>query len=327
MTNGLLRCAVSEILEDKTLDIQSSRIGEAKHMATKLLEKLQNEDSVAIFDRFSAEVTTKLESICMSCSSNRSPATKRAKMWSSFHRVRNEELPKMWDNFFKSLDMSRTDQLFEQMINQKLFEKAVTSHFGSLAAASTQSSRKESPVCLTKDELNVLQYIGGFVPHALLKRFERSKSHRYDGMIECLGEMAVIGEQDTDFWEYTKEWITKVNRGGLFPLNDGTFQLFIEIEKRVQELLPSVMKKPQSQEDRLKDVRENILSDENVQWQWTLISQTINSEENASWLLGEIVKLYITIRGFSIVALWIEQYKREYKQSTKKSVGLRKKLT
>ena len=84
MANGLLKCAMSKILKDKILDVQSARIGEAKHMATKLLKQLQHKDSMAIIDRFSTEVTTKLESICMSCSSYHSPSTKKAKMWRSF---------------------------------------------------------------------------------------------------------------------------------------------------------------------------------------------------------------------------------------------------
>ena len=41
--------------------------------------------------------------------------------------------------------------------------------------------------------------------------------------------MAVVGES-TEFLDYTREWLSKVNRKGLFPLNDETFRLFIEIE-------------------------------------------------------------------------------------------------
>ncbi len=44
--------------------------------------------------------------------------------------------------------------------------------------------------------------------------------------------------EHSDVMEYTKEWINKVNRGGLFPLNDVTYQFFIVIEIEVQILLP-----------------------------------------------------------------------------------------
>ena len=317
MGSGILRDAVSKILE---LKIQSARVQEAKDLATKILDIASQQQGKITFERFSLLLSSKLESVCKSCSNCRSIAAKKTKMWTAFHRQRNEELPNMWDCFFKELGLCRSDHLFEQTVNQNLFEMTVSGYFSKMAPA----TREQQNVYLTKDELNVLQYVGGFVPHALLKRFERSR--KYDGVLECLGEMAVIGEH-SDFWEYTKEWIWKVNRGGLFCLNDGTFQLFIEMEKRVQQVLPIVLKKPQSDEDKLKDVRENIMRDENVQWQWTLLSQTIESEEDAAWLLEEIIKLYVSIRGFSIANVWIEEYKREHKQSTKKSVGLRKNLT
>ena len=45
--------------------------------------------------------------------------------------------------------------------------------------------------------------------------------------------MAVEGE---DFLGYTRKWFDHVNRGGLFPLNEKAFALFIEIEKCVQLL-------------------------------------------------------------------------------------------
>ena len=48
-----------------------------------------------------------------------------------------------------------------------------------------------------------------------------------------------------------------------------------------------------------------------------MISQCIDCEKDASWLLNKIVKLYVTIRGFSIAAMWMEAYKQAEKQMTK----------
>ena len=46
-----------------------------------------------------------------------------------------------------------------------------------------------------------------------------------------------------DLFSYTRVWFERVNRGGLFPLNDQTFSLFIEIEKLVRVMLPKHMVK------------------------------------------------------------------------------------
>ena len=46
--------------------------------------------------------------------------------------------------------------------------------------------------------------------------------------------------EHTDIFEYTKELINNY-RGGLFPLNDITYQLFIAVEKEVQIILPQYL--------------------------------------------------------------------------------------
>ena len=54
--------------------------------------------------------------------------------------------------------------------------------------------------------------------------------------------MAVCSENEhDDLLSYTKEWINKVDRGGLFPINEKSFIFFLTIEKQVQVLLPQHM--------------------------------------------------------------------------------------
>ena len=70
-----------------------------------------------------------------------------------------------------------------------------------IVSSETTGNAQSEDIVLTKDELNVLQYVGGFVPHSLLKKFERSKEHAK--FLECLGDMAVVGEYDSDILDYT----------------------------------------------------------------------------------------------------------------------------
>ncbi len=97
-----------------------------------------------------------------------------------------------------------------------------------------------------------------------------------------------VGSDSSDFLEYTKEWISKVDRGGLFPLNNQTFLLSSEVEKTTRTLLASrILNKRSITQD---DVNEKI---EEVQFHWTLISHCIDKNEDAYWLLHELVKLYV----------------------------------
>ena len=74
-------------------------------------------------------------------------------------------------------------------------------------------------------------------------------------------------------------------------------------------------------------VIKQVLEDEDVQFNWTLISQDLDSYEEAQELLYEIVRLWVTIRGFSIATMWMETYKQATKQTKQKSTGLRKHLS
>lgn len=69
-----------------------------------------------------------------------------------------------------------------------------------------------------------------------------------------------------------------------------------------------------------------VFDDEEIQWYWLLLSNDIDSQEDANELLTDIITLWVTIRGFSICAMWMEQYKQEIRKGARKSVGLRKKL-
>ena len=64
-------------------------------------------------------------------------------------------------------------------------------------------------------------------------REEDRTGSKFDKFIECLGVMAVRSECNSEnLFDYTKEWIDRVNRGGLFPLNDATYRFLCLLKKR-----------------------------------------------------------------------------------------------
>ena len=137
--------------------------------------------------------------------------------------------------------------------------------------------------------------------------------------------MATNSDDDhEDLVTYTKEWIGKVNCGGLFPLNNLAYIFFIAVEKEVKVLLSTYVVKQSSKlcDDFKQRVIDNVMKNEDVQWYWTLLSQDIDSEDGAILLLKEIVQLWVTVWGFSLVNTWMETYKRN-----NKTHRLRKELT
>ena len=65
---------------------------------------------------------------------------------------------------------------------------------------------------------------------------EKNSSEASISIMECLGCMAINGDE-SDFLQYTRSWLEKVNRSGLFEVNDLAYQLFNEIEIDLQDKL------------------------------------------------------------------------------------------
>ena len=59
------------------------------------------------------------------------------------------------------------------------------------------------------------------------------------------------------------------------------------------------------------------MQNDDVEWNWTLISQCVDSEADTLELLQEIVNLRVTVRGFALTAT--ETYKAAPKKTTMKN--------
>ena len=172
-----------------------------------------------------------------------------------------------------------------------------------------------------------MRYACGYVSHRLLKKFEKRKGDKFFQFVHCLGEMAVVGERG-DVLAYTHKWLSLVNRGGLFPLNDNTFNFFVEVEKCVRVYLRKhVLASSADGESFKQDVHQRVTSNDDVQFHLSVLSQEVHDAEDAEELLNEIVALWVTVRGFSMTATWMEAYKKAEKKTVQKSTGLRKGLS
>ena len=70
---------------------------------------------------------------------------------------------------------------------------------------------------------------------------------------------------------------------------------------------------------------ELLSSHEDVLFLWSIISSSWDSD-CSSELLDNIVKLWVTLRGFSLCGAWMEAYKVANKKATQKAKAMRKGL-
>ena len=317
MASGMIRSAASTVKEENSGIDSPKSTGIVSFCEEFLLTIMKGEKEIDLFDKFSLTIVDALKKSLKELPN--SADAKREKVWREFHQMSVSQLPKLWKTFFTSMNLDN-NQLFQQSVNMKVFQMLLKESFTSLSAGASGSS----VVQLTGDEFNVMRYACGFVPHKLLKKYEAGRIKRSPQCIECLGNMAVASENE-DYQSYSRHWIDIVNRGGLFPLNDQAFAFFSAVETKVRALLPCTATSQAS--DSCEATVRQVVEDDDVQWEWCLLSQDIDSYEEGAEVLNDIVKLWVTIRGFSLAASWLEKSKKKEKKTTKKSTGLRKQLS
>ena len=328
MASGIIRTAVSNAL-DRT-PARSTRSSQLHQWRSDLLEKsTAGEHEQTAFDQFSEQLVQFVrDRICSVSEGLTLNHAKRYKIWSDFHQLRQDNsgpLHSAWISFLQNINVEEPeDPLLEQSVYSELYSMLITEYFTS--QASHQTGTSVGQIQITTHELNAMCYACGYVPRTLLKRYENKTGPVFSQYVQCLSDMAVEGEDDFDL--YTKKWFDLVNRGGLFPLNEKTLMFFAAVEKCVRALLPKHVIHEESDKATFKDVLlKNIVQNEDVQFHWVLLSQDIDDPQNGEALLVEIVKLWVTIRGFSLAASWMEEYKRNMRKTTEKSTGLRKSIS
>lgn len=237
-----------------------------------------------------------------------------------FHSIRIRELPTLWMGLFSDLSLGSVPPLLLQSVNRNVFEQAMVEHFAEPVEASHGSSAAELPT-MNSEEENALRYVSGYVALKLMRQYEKKEGEKATQFVECLSNMAAAGVEST-FYEYTKEWITAIDRGGLFHINDSAYHLFRAIEEETRHILPRHLANPPNSRDAL---LEEIKESEDVLFYWSMLSIDIHSPEDADELLKAVVQLWVTIRGYSLTAAWFEEYKKAHHSSSKKK-ALRKDL-
>ena len=315
-----MRAVLCSVSTESTFTGRSERSRTALQQTTRLIEKSSDPNYQDNFDNFAVKLVNVLETTFRSSTGyTRSRAVQREKIWKAFHGVRVSKLVDLWKQLLISLEED-LDPLVQQYVNQKLHEEIIKCNFCSYPSPTSKNSS------LTPDEEKIIRYASGYVPMVLMKKYERVVSEKSASFVECLSAMAVNGEEST-ILEYTSQWVSKVNRGGLFEVNDMAYLLFREIEINLRDKLTKLLQPSATvQLDRKEELITSTAQDDTIQFYWTMLSADIDGEEESVELLRDIVELWLTIRGFSIAGQWMEIYKKCSSKTTKKSKSLRKTL-
>ena len=238
------------------------------------------------------------------------------KLWASFHHVRLTKLPDIWGSFCEATkvpDKYRSEPLLLQYISTKFLEIMVQTEYPSAATTTTVSPP------LTDDEENALRYVGGFIIRSLIKKNSHSPH-----IVMCLNNLTTEDDDHDDYLSYTKAWIEKINRGGLYIISDDVYLVFKSMEIITRKILGSI-DKPIKDSVGKKGTIASISSDDDVLFYWSLVTAETPNDIARS-VIEKIAELFLTIRGFALAAMYVEEYKRVKQTTIKGTKSLRKEL-
>ena len=319
--------AVLESLPHRNeLAVRSRRTAEVRKCAEEMLGLCKLQQGNEMISKFASEITSLLKSIIPTDS--KLDRKKRRVMWTCYSRIRAERLPFLWAQFLGS--ETEIDPLFMSIVNDAMFEMMIH------RLCEDHCSVRDSNECqleaeMTEDELKIIRYACGYVGMKLHNRFLKQHGEKAARYVECIYQMYANGP-NSSLLEYTREWVERINRGGLFDVSDEAFMLFLAIEEAMRERLvrhlkKSIVQSAQKSEEDKAAIITCVVNDCDVQYRWGVLADNIIGEERESLeLLEHIVSLWLTIRGFSITKTWMEDYKQISMTNTKKKKSLRKEM-
>ena len=134
----------------------------------------------------------------------------------------------------------------------------------------------------------------------LKKSLINKKTPSNQQMINCMDRLIKYNKEDIGEVPLSAEWMEMIDRGGLCCVKNGAFYLFNAMEEEVREQfhLSCVHQMGEGYED---SVISSIVENEEVLFHWAVLTSDIKAEE-ANEVLLMMIKLWTTIRGFSIVS-------------------------
>ena len=188
---------------------------------------------------------------------------------------------------------------------------------------------KTIDVKLSIEEQTTLRYVAGFIPFSLGKRFKNKQNSDIGKMVmeTILSWQANPAETDKTFLEFSKSWTEKVNRGGLFLVNDDFFIFIRRIENVARSVLNCNLILNYKGEDLRDVLMEKFNKSELIDIGWESLTKNLQSEETKKLLKQIILRKWVGIRAKSFLKCWVRMLKRKKQNVSEKSEpSLRKTL-
>lgn len=183
---------------------------------------------------------------------------------------------------------------------------------------------------LTVAEEQTLRYVAGYVSFSISKFYARKSTEVGKAILQLVQSWKVQKDHGTEntFLAYTNKWVDRVNRGGLYVVNDD-FYIFI---RRVENAARTILNRSLMVKYRGEDLREVLMNafnaSEGIDTAWSTLTRCVENEKVCALLKQQILKKWISIRARSFLKSWTQMVKRKnlHELSEKSEPSLRKAL-
>ena len=318
MALRLLAKAVVESLSMPELSIATPQSTAMKAQFTSWADSIRSNHEFAsnLVDLLLQQVFIKAQS------QGQSLGAKEEAFWRHYHQLitSNSDLSSLWLDALNCPPQNRFFPLFMQVVTRwttRAMMDAVAEH--------TQSSGQERGANhpLTTLEEQALRYVAGYVPMKLKQQYKK-RSDLPLAFVECLDAMHTgEGDNETDdFLQYTKIWQQKVNRGGLFTVNNDTYLLFRAMEFSVRRTLNMQRIGAEPSLHIQEEMKHVVLNDPAVMAHWSIILGGIADmgSNDSDKLLKELASKWIAIHSHSFASGVLEQHQCTTRMNQRKSL-------
>ena len=148
----------------------------------------------------------------------------------AFHQLQMDTWPLIWKELYCQPSIPWLAMYWQQAINYHLFKNLTIDAFKAVTCTTNISHASLTHTMkLSSAETNAIRYAGGYVTDKLIKHYLHTTStvsavnRKAAKFVECLCGMGCFTRWRRIILSYTMEWTTKMDRGGLFYINDKTY--------------------------------------------------------------------------------------------------------
>lgn len=228
----------------------------------------------------------------------------------------------LWHKFILEVKVNTNEQfsnMLFQFILTKLLQHLLAARNSILFEELTTPS--EDDLKLTPSEENTLRYVAGYIPYSIKEGLKGRKDgetkEALTRVLSCWDKNNLSSER-LEFLNYTREWTTKINRGGLFLVNDEFYIFIRRVENVARKILNKTLMISYAGEDLRKILMEKFSESHLVDISWNSLTKSLENRELCQTLKRMVLNKWVNIRANSFVKAWVNLAKLTHFETQKK---------